>query len=270
MGFVRKESGTHCVGGVRHNGDMSEFAGSAAWVTKPWVAFDTETTGVSSASDRIVTAAVVTRHEGFRPGLTHPGGAVDTSDDSRTWLADPGVPIPATASEIHGITTEYARQFGRPSAEVLEEVNAVLASQMSSGGVVVVFNSSYDLTLLEAESKRHGVTPLARRLDGKPQLVVDPLVLDRAVNKYRRGKRTLTALVQAFGLDMGSAHDAAGDCHMTLNVLTALLETNPQLLQFSATNLQDFQRSQHAIWAEDFERFLASRGRNTHISRRWP
>ena len=252
---------------------MTESAGTAAWVNKPWVAFDTETTGVSATRDRIVTAAVVTRPRGLAAASTKSTdaeGSENTADSVRTWLADPEVPIPASASAIHGITTEHARQFGRPIADVLDEVNAALATQMASGGVVIVFNASYDLPLLEAESKRHGVTTLPQRLRAKPQLVVDPLVIDRAVNKYRRGKRTLTALVQAFDLNVGDAHDAAVDCQMTLDVFTALLQTNPQLQQFSAADLQDFQRSQHAIWAEDFERFLASRGRKTQISRRWP
>ena len=66
------------------------------WLENPMVGFDTETTGISTTNDRIVTAALITR----------------TGSDValRTWLIDPGVPIPAAASAVHGITTEYARR----------------------------------------------------------------------------------------------------------------------------------------------------------------
>ncbi len=83
---------------------------TANWTERRVLGFDTETTGVDVTSDRIVTAALV-----MRQGL---GGLSRV----RTWIIDPGVEIPEGASEIHGITTEYARAHGRPPAEVLEEV----------------------------------------------------------------------------------------------------------------------------------------------------
>ena len=51
-----------------------------SWTDGPFMGFDTETTGVNTATDRIVTAACVE----WRNGQTR----------ERTWLADPGIPIP--------------------------------------------------------------------------------------------------------------------------------------------------------------------------------
>ena len=81
------------------------------WTSDPWLGFDTETTGTSPFKDRLVTAALVLRAE-------------ERDDQVATWLADPGVEIPEQASAVHGITTEYAREHGRPVGEVLEEVGA--------------------------------------------------------------------------------------------------------------------------------------------------
>ena len=62
------------------------------------VGFDTETTGVSPTSDRIVTAALIRRE----------GSLVQTL----TWVIDPGVEIPERATAVHGITTAFAREHG--------------------------------------------------------------------------------------------------------------------------------------------------------------
>ncbi|MFM9597389.1 hypothetical protein ACKI1O_49625, partial [Streptomyces scabiei] len=66
--------------------------------------FDLETTGVDVVHDRIVTAHV---------GVLDADGHVI---DARDWLADPGVPIPAGAAAIHGVTAERARAEGAPAA----------------------------------------------------------------------------------------------------------------------------------------------------------
>lgn len=72
---------------------MNDFA--ASWADGPLLAFDLETTGTDTNADRIVTATVIS----IAPGK---------SPDIRTWLADPGVEIPAEATEVHGVSTDYA------------------------------------------------------------------------------------------------------------------------------------------------------------------
>ena len=87
------------------------------WTEHPIIGFDTETTGVRPDQDRLVTCSVV---------------EVLPSGVNRTyWLADPGVEIPERATAVHGITTEQARENGRPITEVLEEIAAKLAAHMS-------------------------------------------------------------------------------------------------------------------------------------------
>ena len=144
------------------------------WLDDPMVGFDTETTGVATASDRIVTAALITRTGDGPPSV-------------RTWLIDPGIPIPAAASEVHGISTEKARAEGLQPADALAEIAGLLASALGAGIPVVGFNVQYDLSILEAELARNSLPTLAERLGGTIRPVVDPLVLDRHLDRWRRG-----------------------------------------------------------------------------------
>lgn len=233
---------------------------TADWVTAPWMAFDTETTGVSPTNDRLVTAATVVRLGGLN--------AFDP-DQAQTWLADPGVEIPQAASEVHGITTDRARKMGTPIAGVLEEVNQVLAAHLGAGYPVVIFNAGFDLRLLESESQRHGVATLTDRLGRTPSPIIDPLVLDRAVDRYRKGRRTLGSLCELFDITVQNAHDAAADGTMTLDVLAKILETHPQVAALSPSELQEFQMDSHRQWAERLTQWHRSQGRESNIDPEW-
>lgn len=245
---------------------MEHMINNAKWVESPWLGFDTETTGVSPVRDRLVTAAGV-----FRPGgLRSKGDSVVVEDAVKVWLADPGVSIPQSASAIHGITTEHAQKHGAPIADVLEEVNATLARHLSAGNVVVIFNAGFDLPLLEAESIRHNVAPLKERLGSESYPIIDPLVLDRASEKFRRGKRTLADLARAYDVEVPTdTHQAHVDSALALDLLAAMLLKHDSLRSLDAKQVHDFQRSEHATWAKDFEQYLKSKGRDTRISQRW-
>lgn len=230
------------------------------WSEVPWLGFDTETTGVNVSKDRLVTAAVVLRL----------GGAATSEQHIHTWLADPGVPIPSGATAVHGISTEYAQAHGRPIVEVLDEVAATLAEHWRRGFPVVAFNAPYDVNLLEAELSRHSLPSLDERCGGAPRVVLDPLVLDRHFVPRRRGKRTLSDLCPAYGVELSeNAHTADADVVMTLDVLAAMTREFPELVATSIEDLMGGQRQWHAEWAEDFEAYLRSRGRDTFISRDW-
>lgn len=232
------------------------------WTEVPWLGFDTETTGINPHSDRIVTAALVLRLGGATP---------EGEDRTHTWLADPGVPIPKSASAVHGISTDYARENGRPIADVIDEVAATLVAHWQRGFPVVAFNAPYDITILDAELERHGIPALGDRLLGAPMLVVDPLVLDRHFDRYRKGKKTLTTMAPAYGIEADEdAHTAEVDVAMTLDVLAAMAAKIDALAGLTPTELHEFQIRAHAEWAENFEGYLRRQGREAHISRSWP
>lgn len=237
--------------------------GCHTWTDVPWLGFDTETTGVDPSQDRLVTAALVLRRRGAASGGT---------DLVRTWLADPGVPIPERATAVHGITSEFAREHGRPIVAVLDELATTLVDHWRRGFPVVAFNGSYDLTLLEAELERHGLATLTQRLGSDPKPVIDPLVLDRRFDRWRKGKRTLTLMAPVYGVEADeNAHTAEVDVAMTLDVLAGIARVHAdELSGMTCEELHDLQVSAHAAWAEDFENFLRRKGSEEHISRSWP
>ncbi|MFD4814623.1 exonuclease domain-containing protein, partial [Streptomyces sp. NPDC058418] len=126
------------------------------WYGEPLVGFDLETTGTEPLEARIVTAAVVEVQ----------GGEVIRQ---RSWLADPGIRIPAQASAVHGISSERAAAEGRPAPDVAAEIAQVLSEYWARGVPVVAYNAPFDLTLLSAELRRHGLPPL-----GPIGPVIDP------------------------------------------------------------------------------------------------
>lgn len=231
------------------------------WTKSPWLGFDTETTGISTANDRLVTAACLLRL----------GGTLATDPDQETtWLVDPGIEIPAAASAVHGISTQYARDHGQDPVAALEEICQTLYGHLSLGYPLVIFNAGYDLPLLDADCIRNGVTSLSQRFDGSVPGIIDPLVLDRTLVKFRRGRRTLSDLCKAYGVEVSdNAHQADVDTKMTLDLLTAMISEHPRLNDFTLEEMQPIQREAHAAWARDLEQWHQSQGRNRRISHTW-
>lgn len=231
-----------------------------SWINGPLLGFDTETTGTDTAEDRVVTAALV-----FSTG---PGRNQETV---ATWLINPGVPIPEGAAGVHGISTEHAQQYGMPPAPALEEIASRLAEALQQGTPIVAFNGGFDLAIMEAELTRHGLATIAERLGHDIAPVVDPLVLDRGLDRYRKGKRTLSALMEVYGIHPdGAMHTADVDVSMTLDVLRAIVERHPEVAGTDLPELHKKQIELHRAWAENFNRFLESKGRTPDVSTTWP
>lgn len=178
------------------------------WIDQPLAAFDVESTSPEPAEARIVSATLVTITPGETPVV-------------KTWLADPGVEIPEEASKIHGITTAVAREFGRPAREVVDEIRLKLAEAWADGPVVI-YNASYDLTVVTAECARHHRTPF--EVSGP---VIDPYIVDKALDRYRKGSRTLATTCAHYGVKLTAAHDATEDALAAARVAWKLARVYP-------------------------------------------
>ncbi|MGW7098566.1 exonuclease domain-containing protein [Streptomyces sp. NPDC054838] len=199
------------------------------WISGPLLAFDLETTGTDVETDRIVTAAVV---------RLDPDGAVS---QERTWLLDPGVAIPEQASAIHGISTERARRHGMPAAAAIEEIVRALAGGLRAGTPLVVMNARYDLSLLDRECRRNAVESVSERLGDVPSPVIDPLVIDKHVDKYRKGKRALHALCAHYGVPLDDAHDARADAVAAARVVRRMAERHRPVGLMPLADLHELQ-----------------------------
>ena len=229
-----------------------------SWHDRRLAAFDLETTGIDSESDRIVTAAVSVVGDG-RPATLH------------DWLLDPGIEIPPGASAVHGVTTERARAEGRPPLEAVEEIVAALAEQLLAGVPVVAFNARFDLTTLDREARRLGLVPLADRVGGAAgMLVVDPFVLDKQVDRFRKGKRTLGAVCAHYNVPLEQAHASHADALAAARVAWRLAQAFPELRDVDLPTLH----AQQVVWAAEqaasFEDYLRRNGREERIEPAWP
>ncbi|MEN9740490.1 MAG: hypothetical protein RLZ72_756 [Actinomycetota bacterium] len=207
--------------------------------------FDLETTGLDVTQARVVTAYV---------GVLDVDGAVISE---KSWIADPGIPIPDIAASVHGYTTERAQAEGRPAGEVVGEIVAALRELFSAGTPVVAYNASYDFSLLHHDALRNGVDPLAN-----PRPIVDPMVIDKKVDQFRKGKRTLQAACDQYGVELGSAHDAGADAVAAGRVFRQMQKdfANTAEIQLSPVDLHDAQIEWARLQAESFAKWLASKG----------
>jgi DNA polymerase-3 subunit epsilon len=230
-----------------------------SWHRGPLVGFDLETTGTDPLEARIVTAAIVTMQDGCPL-------------EPREWLANPGILIPAQASAIHGISSERAVAHGRPVSEVAEEIAETLTRSWAQGVPVIAYNAAFDLTLLTAELHRHGLRSLSDRLGGGPVgPVIDPLTIDRGVDRYRKGKRTLEAACAEYGVALDGAHQAAADALAAVRVAIAIAERHAQVAALGLAELHRQQILWHAEWATSFQEFLRSKGNaDAAVETAWP
>jgi len=209
----------------------------------PWakriVVFDTETTGLDLKTARIVTACVAE--------LDADG---QLASPALEWLADPEVEIPASASDVHGITTDMARSQGRPAKEVVSEILEALRGYLAQGIPVVAYNAPYDFTILHWEALRHGLTPL------DPRPILDPLVLDRAVDQFRKGKRRLENAAQFYGVELSDAHNATADAVASGRVLQALVRKFGSKLSGDVNAVHDAQVDWSAAQEASFAKWM--------------
>lgn len=218
------------------------MANQSSWVDGALIGFDTETTGVDTETARIVTATVIVVEPG-RPPVTH------------SWLVDPGVEIPVEASDVHGVTTEHARAHGRAPVDALTEISALLDRWWTPlGPPLVAYNAAYDLTLFDRERVRHGLGAL----DMTDRRVVDPLVIDRAVDRYRKGGRKLTQVCEHYRVELGdAAHSSDADTLATLRVAYRIAKRYPREVGSVALDaLHAVQARWHAAWCRNMSQFL--------------
>lgn len=202
------------------------------WSRRPLLSWDTETTGVDPDTDRIVEVALATID-------------VDgTVLDSWSTIVDPGIEIPEGAAAVHGITTERARLEGiEPELALATLADRIYEVAAIPSRPIVAHNVAFDLPIILAEADRHDVDVPAFA----PYL--DSLVIDKAVDRYRKGSRRLIDVARHYGvaLEESQAHGALADCIAAGRIMRALLATYPALAEKPLAALWLWQ----GRWAEE-------------------
>lgn len=215
-----------------------------SWHEGPLIAFDLETTSVDVETARIVTACVaLIDGSGRRPPKI------------AKWLVNPGVEIPEQAAAIHGITTERARAEGGDPSVAAQEIGALLADHVEAGAPIVAFNAAYDLTVHDRECRRYGLPTLTDVCEDDELYlyVVDPFVIDKAVDKWRKGSRKLADQCTHYGVRLDGAHDASFDAVAAARIAWRIAQRYPEIAAMSLHDLHAFQveakRQQDADYA---------------------
>lgn len=184
--------------------------------------FDTETDGVDLEDTRIITTFI---------------GVMDTATmqviERHSWVLEPERDIPQVAADVHGYSTERARIEGQDRVGGIASIVDVLL-ELAQRMPVVAMNAIYDFTILDREARRVGLVDMfnspfelcARDPEGRVvwPIVFDPMVFDRAIDKFRKGSRRLVDLARVYGVKVEeNAHDAEADCRMAGGVAIKLL-----------------------------------------------
>jgi DNA polymerase-3 subunit epsilon len=215
------------------------------WAASEVLGFDFETTGVDRFNDVPVSYALVT---------VVAGDVVSTE----AGLINPGREIPAGATEVHGISTERARAEGMPMRQAIDLVAAAVISASRRGVPVAGMKLDYDLTILDTQCRRfHGVGLAECGWSGP---VLDAVVIDRHVDKYRKGKRTLSDLCEHYGIVIEHAHDATADAVASVMVLLALSARFKELRDADLFSLHELSVAWHREWALSYNEWRLGEG----------
>jgi DNA polymerase-3 subunit epsilon len=182
-------------------------------LARPIVFIDLETTGINLATDRVIEIAIVK----ISP---------DKEKQVKHKIINPQIPIPKSASDIHGITDEHVKD--KPTfKEVANELKQFIDNADLSG-----YNSNrFDIPLLMEEFLRAGIS-----LD-----MTNRRLLDVQQIFHMMEKRTLGAAYKFYcEKELIDAHSAEADATATWEILEAQLtrynhlgDTLETILQFT-------------------------------------
>lgn len=236
-----------------------------SWAAQTMYGFDTETTGVDVFSDRIVTATVVKIIDGAEV-------------DKRTWLINPGVPIPEGATRIHGVTNEHAQESGQEPALAIADIADTVTGVLRSGLPLVAFNAAYDLSLLHVECVRNDLPGL---LDVPLLSVIDPMTLGKGLDhlihrrfKDRTGatlKHTLPLLCDRYKVPFTESHEATADATGAVLLAQAIAEKEPQLAAYGPQQLHALQVTWRKTLQDNLRAFFDRVGKeHDGVDAGWP
>lgn len=199
----------------------------------PLVAIDVEATGLDPSEDRVVEVGCVV----FQAGQV----------TSHGWLVNPGRPIPTEAQDVHHISDDDVRDA--PSfARLVDPIVEVLGK-----GVPMAYNADFDRAFLTTEFARvrpPGEHPPPALRSGVKWL--DPLVWARELQREEKS-RSLSAVAERLGIDVGTAHRATDDARAAGRVLQAFFADPATPTTYGAfiqeqRRLERLHRDERAHW----------------------
>jgi DNA polymerase III subunit epsilon len=170
----------------------------------PLVAIDTETTGRDPTTDRVVEVACVRWERG-------------QVTDRKSWLVNPGRPIPKEAFDVHGISDEAVKDAPGFDGILTELLDAL------KGAIPLAYNAEFDRKQLTAELGRLAAPASPPPAFQKNVEWLDPLVWARELQKLEKS-RALGDVAARLGIELNQAHRATDDAEAALNIFIKFQE----------------------------------------------
>ena len=172
------------------------------------VLLDTETTGLSSVSDKIIEIACIEIDDHIPTGKNF------------HFFLNPEMEISQGAYDTHGISREFL--IDKPKfKDVADDFLKFIENKK-----LVIHNAEFDMAFLNKELKEAGKSVI------KSDLIIDTLNIAR--EKFPGAQNSLDALCKRFKIDNSrrQKHSALLDCELLAKVYIELLEKKEPTFQF--------------------------------------
>ena len=174
------------------------------------VLLDTETTGLSSVSDKIIEIACIEIED-----------HIPTGKKFHVFI-NPEMEISQGAYDTHGISKEYLKDKPKFNEIASDFVDFIKDKKL------VIHNAEFDMAFLNKELKDSGFDKLSN------EFVVDTLNIAR--EKFPGAQNSLDALCKRFRIDNSrrQKHSALLDCELLAKVYIELLEKKEPSFEFDS------------------------------------
>ncbi|WP_346320054.1 3'-5' exonuclease [Chitinophaga sp. YIM B06452] len=197
---------------------------SALQLTRPLAVIDLETTGTNVATDRIIEIAVIK----VMP---------DRSVQNKVKRINPGMPIPAGSTAIHGISDDDVKD-----APTFKQVANEFRQFLEHCDIAGYNSNRFDIPMLVEEFLRAGLT-----FDVDHRRFIDVQKIFHLMEK-----RTLSAAYKFYcDKDLTNAHSAEADALATFEILEAQLVRYESQLKADVDALAAFTKEDEYV---DFAR----------------
>ncbi len=227
------------------------------WRNDVFLTLDAETTGLDMMEDRMIEVSLL---------MVDVAGNVLTPSYSTRINPEGDFEIKEEAQAIHGISEEDLKDY--PSSnEVMKKVQVLLRTGRLLGFPLVIANAPFDWALLQLEFRRAGLQII------EDVNIIDPMVIDRYFDRFRKGSRTLIDLAMYYctelDLDEDRLHTAFYDAFLSERVAREVLFVH----DLYACSLKELHASQ-MVWYEENQKSLNEYFKRKQIDKvaqgKWP
>ena len=172
---------------------------------RPFVAFDTETTGLKAENDELLEIGAIKFNKDGPIG------------ESFNRLIKPVKPITPFITSINHIDDEMVRDCP-PAAEVVKSFSEYVGKK----AILVAHNARFDVKFVNASLIRAGLPQLKN-------MTVDTLTFSRwayplLANEAEKGQYKLQSLAKRFGIEVFNAHRAEDDARVCMELFLRILK----------------------------------------------